>query len=87
MVRKDWLSNLVGLSIFQVAIILIDVCCVKINHIKFIGSMTLYQDKQVIGVSDVGVTNVNQLSFGGQLNSLDEFVIKHVEQEQVISKT
>ena len=88
-VLKDGVPNGVCQSIVAniISVILVDICCIKIDHVKLVLAVLLNQDEKVICIRNERVTDCDFLTLVGQLNFLDKFGIKTVDQDQVILET
>ena len=67
-------------------IYLATISSIQIYHVQLIHSSFQEQDEKVIGVRNACVTNSHIFALRCQLNSLDEFSIESVDQEQVVAE-
>ena len=83
-VRVNWLADHIG-NDFLVLILLIFIGCIKVDHIEPISLLFLYKNKHVIRVGDKSVAHSYFLRIVGQLDPLNEFLVKRVNKDQVVS--
>ena len=87
-VTIDWLCDAIQRVVCDLIFTyLITIGSVQIYHVKLIYSFFQEQNKKVIGIRNACVTDRDILTLRRQLNPLDKFSIKSIDQEKVIAES
>ena len=88
MILVNRLSNLVCCEILVIEVFsveLIHIGCIKVDHIEPISLLILYKNKHVIRVGNKSVAHSYFLRIVGQLDPLNEFLVKRVDKDEVVA--